>query len=315
VFTAVFNGIGERFKIIFDDMGQYLQAAIMLMQGNVFGAWDAFKAAQQANSEELTTNWQETIANLEMANDTLTQNAKINWEGINSTINNALNKIKNAIKSSNQQIIADTSATSATQNNIWDKVFEHRKELETGFSSFRSNVSSALNSDFIRSSKTAFATFKALAVASATVATYQAATSAYAALAPIPFVGPVLGIAASVAAIASGLANVYAIAHTELPAAEFGGIIPGSASGMPVLAGERGKSEAIIPLEGEGASRLQDAMGGGQTIINVNVETLVAENDMAVRRIGEIIDQELENRRYRKSSVFATGLKTELAFG
>ena len=52
---------------------------------------------------------------------------------------------------------------------------------------------------------------KAAAVAQTTISTYQAATGAYAALAPIPIVGPVLGIAAAGAAVAAGLANVKKI--------------------------------------------------------------------------------------------------------
>lgn len=52
---------------------------------------------------------------------------------------------------------------------------------------------------------------KAAAVAQTTISTYQAATSAYSALAGIPIVGPGLGIAAAAAAVASGLANVKQI--------------------------------------------------------------------------------------------------------
>jgi len=56
---------------------------------------------------------------------------------------------------------------------------------------------------------------KAAAVASATINTYQAATGAYAALSPIPIVGPVLGITAAGAAVASGIANVKKILSTK----------------------------------------------------------------------------------------------------
>ena len=56
---------------------------------------------------------------------------------------------------------------------------------------------------------------KAAAAAATTISTYQAATSAYAALAPIPIVGPALGIAAAAAAVVSGLANVKKILATQ----------------------------------------------------------------------------------------------------
>lgn len=52
---------------------------------------------------------------------------------------------------------------------------------------------------------------KAAAVTQATIDTYQAANSAYAALAGIPVVGPALGAAAAGAAIVSGIANVKSI--------------------------------------------------------------------------------------------------------
>ena len=52
---------------------------------------------------------------------------------------------------------------------------------------------------------------KAFATAQATIDTFKAANSAYAAMAGIPIVGPALGIAAAAAAIASGIANVKKI--------------------------------------------------------------------------------------------------------
>jgi hypothetical protein len=52
---------------------------------------------------------------------------------------------------------------------------------------------------------------KAAAVASTTIETYKSAQSAFAALAPIPIVGPALGGVAAGAAIAAGIANVRKI--------------------------------------------------------------------------------------------------------
>ena len=52
---------------------------------------------------------------------------------------------------------------------------------------------------------------KAAAITQAMISTYQSATSAYAAMASIPYVGPALGAAAAAAAIAAGLANVAQI--------------------------------------------------------------------------------------------------------
>jgi tape measure domain-containing protein len=52
---------------------------------------------------------------------------------------------------------------------------------------------------------------KAAAISQAIINTYQSATSAYAAMAGIPYVGPALGAAAAAAAVAAGMANVSAI--------------------------------------------------------------------------------------------------------
>lgn len=52
---------------------------------------------------------------------------------------------------------------------------------------------------------------KAAAVAATTIETFKGAQSAFSALAPIPIVGPVLGIAAAAAAVAAGIANVKKI--------------------------------------------------------------------------------------------------------
>jgi hypothetical protein len=53
--------------------------------------------------------------------------------------------------------------------------------------------------------------FKLAATANALIKTYEGATSAYAAMAPIPFVGPALGVTAAGAAITMGLKNVAVI--------------------------------------------------------------------------------------------------------
>lgn len=75
--------------------------------------------------------------------------------------------------------------------------------------------------------KEGFLAYKVFASAAALVDTYKAANAAYAAMAGIPYVGPVLGIAAAAAAVAAGLANVAAINSASF--AE-GGLVPGAPS-------------------------------------------------------------------------------------
>lgn len=59
-----------------------------------------------------------------------------------------------------------------------------------------------------------FEAMKAFAVAETVIQTYRAAQGSYAALAPIPIVGPALGAAAAAAALAAGFARVEQIRNT-----------------------------------------------------------------------------------------------------
>lgn len=61
----------------------------------------------------------------------------------------------------------------------------------------------------------AFKAMKAFAIAETTIQTYRAAMGSYAALAPIPVVGPALAIAAATAATIAGMARVKQIASME----------------------------------------------------------------------------------------------------
>ena len=70
---------------------------------------------------------------------------------------------------------------------------------------------------------------KAFAITQATIDTFQGANAAYSSMAKIPYVGPVLGAIAAAAAIASGIANVKAIASASPSGGGGGG--GGSAAG------------------------------------------------------------------------------------
>ncbi|QYJ68927.1 hypothetical protein [Flavobacterium litorale] len=65
---------------------------------------------------------------------------------------------------------------------------------------------------------------KAMAIAQATIDTYQSATAAYKAMAGIPVVGPALGAVAAGAAVVTGIKNVKKIASTKPPKAEKGAL-------------------------------------------------------------------------------------------
>jgi hypothetical protein len=117
--------------------------------------------------------------------------------------------------------------------------------------------------------KRGFKIAKAAAIAQATIKTYESATSAYASLAGIPYVGPVLGAAAAAAAIAAGAANIATIKSQEYAGAyEHGGMIP---SGKFGLVGEAGpelvRGPAVVTSAATTASR---SGGGGIRSVTVN---------------------------------------------
>jgi hypothetical protein len=108
--------------------------------------------------------------------------------------------------------------------------------------------------------------FKAQAKVNAVIKTYEAANSAYAALASIPYIGPALGAAAAGVAIAAGRANVQAIDSAR----EQGGQISG---GQNVLVGERGPEiiTAAANSRVRTANQMKGIMGEGSSKPEVNV--------------------------------------------
>lgn len=112
--------------------------------------------------------------------------------------------------------------------------------------------------------------YKASAITTALVNTYQSATGAYAAMASIPYVGPVLGAAAAGAAIVAGMANVAAIRGAR---EQGGSMFGGSAYQMA----ERGKAEVIVPAgasRARTAAQMRDIMGQNQTTQAPNITIL-----------------------------------------
>lgn len=111
--------------------------------------------------------------------------------------------------------------------------------------------------------------YKASAIVTATINTYQAATGAFAAMASIPIIGPALGAVAAGLAITTGLANVAAISGAR----EQGGYM---SAGSPYQMAERGKAEVIVPAGNsiaKTASQMRDIMGqsGGGGVTGVTI--------------------------------------------
>jgi hypothetical protein len=116
--------------------------------------------------------------------------------------------------------------------------------------------------------RTAFVAWKAMAIAMATIDTYQSAGAVFKSTAEIPVVGAYLAYPAAALAVAAGLARVATIAGTEFQGRAKGGAI---VANTPYMVGESGP-ELVIPHNGGTVipnNQLSNHLGGGaQTVIN-----------------------------------------------
>lgn len=115
-----------------------------------------------------------------------------------------------------------------------------------------------------------FEAMKAFAIAETVIQTYRAAMGAYAALAPIPIVGPALGAAAAAAAVMAGMARVETIRNTK----------PGDATGTVGHSGHAnpsysGGSPSAYPVP----QRSEDADSAGNKAITINIYNPLAEQN------------------------------------
>lgn len=156
-------------------------------------------------------------------------------------------------------------------------------------------------------SKEQMAVQKAQGMAQAAISTYQAANSAYAALAPIPIIGPALGAAAAAAAIAYGLNNVAQISGIKL--AE-GGLVKAVTGGVPAIIGEGGSDEAVLPLNDSQAMRriggaiAEESGSIGGVVVNINVQATggvesILEQLTDAARTGTVQALEFANINYK----------------
>jgi hypothetical protein len=143
-----------------------------------------------------------------------------------------------------------------------------------------SNISSLRSSG----DRKAFEAGKAAAIAQTTINTFMSATSAYAALASIPIIGPALGIAAAAAAVAAGMNNVAQIksqkfqsggqAHSGLDE------VPRSMNNSSFIlkAGERVVQPGQNKELGEAIDKINNNESGGGHNININIHGNATKN-------------------------------------
>jgi len=157
---------------------------------------------------------------------------------------------------------------------------------------------------FSQQSKEAFEAYKAMQIAQALIDTYKAATAAYASLAVIPVIGPVLGAAAAVAAIGFGMQQVNAIKSQQYSGRQFGGPVTG---GSTYMVGENGPE--IFQASQNGSIVPNHKLGGEaqEVTVNFNIEAVDASgiDELILQRRGMItnIIREATEANGRRSMV------------
>ncbi len=183
-----------------------------------------------------------------------------------------------------KQIILDSTMTTEAEKAEISKRLEkaHAEEIRQ-FELQRWNTALSSFDDFQNNllvlaktgNKELAGVYKAAAIANTIIKTYESATSAYAAMASIPFVGPALGTAAAAAAIAAGLANVQAISSQQVGQYAQGGIVPGNNFNGDNLTAGVNSGEMILNFAQQkelldmANGNNQTQTGGGKTTVNI----------------------------------------------
>lgn len=139
-----------------------------------------------------------------------------------------------------------------------------------------------------------------MAFAQAVIAAFMASVQAFSSAMWLPFpANLIVGGVVAAATLATGLMLAGAIRNQPIPWLEEGGIVRGTAEGTLVRLGEKGKSEAVVPLEGE---RGREIMGSGGTTIVFNISNLYASEEVP-RNMALAIDKALYKLQQDKSSL------------
>lgn len=159
-------------------------------------------------------------------------------------------------------------------------------------------------------SQTAFEIGKKAAVAQATIQTFMAATEAYASLAMIPFIGPVLGAAAAAAAVAAGFVQIQNIESQQFSAAH-GGIdeVPQDMNNKTFLL--KGGERVIQPEANKDLTSFLGGQGqgksGGGTTINATVNiSAPGMDDKGMRQAAEQFVKEIRRLSERGEQIISS---------
>lgn len=152
------------------------------------------------------------------------------------------------------------------------KIAKVYRELDLDSTSEFLNIMSGMMTS---SNRKMFEVGKAAAISKTIIDTYQAAQGAYASLASIPYVGPVLGAAAAAAAIVAGIARVQQIRNTP-----FGG------GGSPSGAG----TYSVSPSTGLPAAPIQPTREQSKQTTVINFTGTTDERKL-LRRFVDMLNE------------------------
>ena len=184
---------------------------------------------------------------------------------------------------------ADEKLAADNKKKLEDELKLQEQKIDSVRNSFTTigNLAELFAGQSEKEQKKAFKVKKAADTANAVIDTYKAATGAYASLAAIPVVGPVLGAAAAGAAVTAGLLNVK-----KIQSQQFGGGATGGGSSAPSFSAGGG-SESRAPqfnIVGQGG------VGQAQFLEQKPVQAFVVS--------GEVTSQQaLDRNRLRNATL------------
>lgn len=210
------------------------------------------------------------------------------------------------------RMAAENQKRIAMEKAYADQKYKSMTDMQKMESFINSQKVSNLDSTFSRMSqmqnsqnKSMVAVGKAAAIAHIAIDTARGAIGAVAAFAPIPIVGPTLGMAAAAMIIAYGAEQIGRVNSTAM--AE-GGIVQATSGGMLATIGEAGKDEAVIPLDDEEAKE-KLGLGQGGSTYNITVMGGMLGDEQSAREFAVAVDMELMKlRRANQSVAFDSGL-------
>jgi TP901 family phage tail tape measure protein len=277
---------------------------------------DNTEASSEARRDLLAALESESTAELEA----LRESELAKFDIVAESLMTEEEKIRASYKNRRELILADTRTTELEKQKLLDRLEKQTEQQSKQAQIARWSDSVAAFDDFQQNllvlaktgNREMSAIYKAGAIANTTIKTYESATSAYAALAGIPIVGPALGIAAASAAIAAGLANVQAIASTNAGSFAYGGNIP---AGQVGLVGEAGPELVQGPVRVSSNLDTRNSLGGSNksTVINFigidrsEVESVEEEETKEQRIINIAVNRSVRRAKSELSQEFRTG--------